>query len=187
MRSSSLPRRLRRQGPRNHQYRQSGARGALLPTIQNSVARAALHGVTKKADGFSGKSAHTSNRINTREVAEEVLVDGWPLNMGRCASHAGPMADFVRQGQRPASSTRSHHVSPAIRPVWPLPLAAKISYLSGQPARCYETENCASIPPMRSNPSLWWGGPAGSVSGHHRAERGHSHDLLTAHQEIGGS
>ena len=72
---------------------------ARIPTIATSVPRAAFAWVTKKLMGKVAIPVITSNRINTPEVAEEVLATG-------CAdmvSMARPLladADFVRQGGR---------------------------------------------------------------------------------------
>ena len=48
---------------------------ARIPTIATSVPRAAFAWVTKKLMGQVGIPVITSNRINTPEVAEEVLAE----------------------------------------------------------------------------------------------------------------
>jgi len=82
---------------------------ARIPTIATSVPRAAFAWVTKKLMGQVSIPVITSNRINTPEVAEEVLADG-------CAdmvSLARPMLadpDFVAK----AMADKSAHIAPCI-------------------------------------------------------------------------
>lgn len=89
---------------------------ARIPTIATSVPRRAFAWVTKKLMGKVGIPVITSNRINTPEVAEQVLAEG-------CAdmvSLARPMladADFVAKAMA-GDSARSRPASPATRPVW---------------------------------------------------------------------
>ena len=78
-----------------------------MPTIATSVPRAAFAWVTKKMKGEVGIPLVTTNRINTPEVAEQLLADG-------CAdmvSMARPLLadpDFVNKAARGLSGGDQH-------------------------------------------------------------------------------
>jgi 2,4-dienoyl-CoA reductase (NADPH2) len=95
---------------------------ARIPTIATSVPRKAFAWVTQKLMGKVGIPVITSNRINTPDVAEDVLATG-------CAdmvSMARPfLADPISCKRRwRAARPRSRPASPAIRPVSITPSAA---------------------------------------------------------------
>jgi len=96
---------------------------------------------------------------------------------------------FVAKGSgRQSPKPDRTHVSACNQPVWAHNLwRAKISTLFWVKPPPAMKPNCASIPPMRSNPSLWWGRPAGLVTAiHARHRRGptRSRNLCTAHQRL---
>ena len=96
---------------------------ARIPTIATSVPRAAFAWVTKKLMGQVNIPVITSNRINTPEVAEEVLATG-------CAdmvSMARPMLADAISWPKPlrARQPRSRRASPATKPALITHLAAK--------------------------------------------------------------
>ena len=106
---------------------------ARIPTIATSVPRAGFAWVTKKLMGKVGIPVITSNRINTPEVAEEVLAEG-------CAdmvSMARPfLADrrFRRQGGGGSRGRNRalHRLQSGLSGSY---LRGKIIHLSGQSAR----------------------------------------------------
>jgi 2,4-dienoyl-CoA reductase (NADPH2) len=97
---------------------------ARIPTIATKVPRAAFAWVTQQ---LKGKVKHpaggTTNRINTPEVAEQVLAEG----MADMVSMARPFLadpDFVRKAAE-GRPTRSTPASAATRPAWTTPSAAR--------------------------------------------------------------
>ena len=157
---------------------------ARIPTIATSVPRAAFAWVTKKLMGKVSIPVITSNRINTPEVAEEVLATG-------CAdmvSMARPMladADFVAK----AMSGRSAEIAPCIacnQACLDHTFSGKISSCLVNPRACYETE--LSIEPASTPKSVAvvGAGPAGLSTAITAATRGHNVVLFDRADEIGG-
>ncbi|MEM6565710.1 MAG: FAD-dependent oxidoreductase, partial [Pseudomonadota bacterium] len=157
---------------------------ARIPTIATSVPRAAFAWVTKKLMGKVGIPVITSNRINTPDVAEEVLACG-------CAdmvSMARPMladADFVSK----TIAGKSDEIAPCIacnQACLDHTFSGKISSCLVNPRACYETE--LEIAPAVSSKSVAviGAGPAGLSTAITAAQRGHSVTLFDQAEEIGG-
>ena len=111
---------------------------ARIPTIATSVPRAAFAWVTKKLMGKVGIPLITSNRINTPQVAEEVLAEG-------CAdmvSLARPMladAGFLAK----AKAGQAERIAPCIacnQACLDHTFGGRISTCLVNPRACYETE-----------------------------------------------
>jgi 2,4-dienoyl-CoA reductase (NADPH2) len=96
---------------------------ARIPTIATKVPRAAWAWVTRQLKGKVGIPLVATNRINTPEVAEQLLADGY-CDM---VSMARPfLADPVCATRpRKAAPTRSTPASAATRPAWTTPFAAR--------------------------------------------------------------
>ena len=157
---------------------------ARIPTIATSVPRAAFAWVTKKLMGKVGIPVITSNRINTPEVAEEVLADG-------CAdmvSLARPMladADFVAK----AMAGKSDRIAPCIacnQACLDHTFGGKISSCLVNPRACHETE--LRIEPVETARAIAvvGAGPAGLSAAITAAQRGHRVTIFDRAQEIGG-
>ncbi|KZY26677.1 MULTISPECIES: NADPH-dependent 2,4-dienoyl-CoA reductase [unclassified Sulfitobacter] len=157
---------------------------ARIPTIATSVPRAAFAWVTKKLMGKVGIPVITSNRINTPEVAEEVLADG-------CAdmvSLARPMladADFVAK----AMAGKSDRIAPCIacnQACLDHTFGGKISSCLVNPRACHETE--LRIEPVGTARAIAvvGAGPAGLSAAITAAQRGHRVTIFDRAQEIGG-
>ena len=157
---------------------------ARIPTIATSVPRAAFAWVTKKLMGKVGIPLIASNRINTPEVAEEVLATG-------CAdmvSMARPMladADFVNK----AASGRAAHIAPCIacnQACLDHTFGGKISSCLVNPRACYETELVLTPTDAPKTIAIVGAGPAGLSTALASAERGHTVTVFDRASEIGG-
>ncbi|WP_299954562.1 NADPH-dependent 2,4-dienoyl-CoA reductase [uncultured Roseobacter sp.] len=157
---------------------------ARIPTIATSVPRAAFAWVTKKLMGKVGIPVITSNRINTPEVAEDVLAGG-------CAdmvSMARPMladADFVAK----AMHGKSDQIAPCIacnQACLDHTFSGKISSCLVNPRACYETELVITPAAARKTIAVVGAGPAGLSTAITAAERGHAVTLFDRATEIGG-
>ena len=157
---------------------------ARIPTIATSVPRAAFAWVTKKLMGKVSIPLITSNRINTPEVAEDVLADG-------CAdmvSLARPMladADFVAK----AMADQSAQIAPCIgcnQACLDHTFGGKISSCLVNPRACYETELKVEPSETPKSIAVVGAGPAGLSAALTAAERGHSVTIFDRASEIGG-
>ncbi len=157
---------------------------ARVPTIATSVPRAAFTWVTKKLMGKVGIPVITSNRINTPEVAEQVLAEG-------CAdmvSMARPFLadpDFVRK----AADGRSDTIAPCIacnQACLDHTFSGKISSCLINPRACYETELAITPTERPKSIGVVGAGPAGLAAAMTAAERGHAVTLFDRDDRIGG-
>jgi 2,4-dienoyl-CoA reductase (NADPH2) len=157
---------------------------ARVPTIATSVPRGAFASVTKKMMGEVSIPLVTTNRINTPEVAEQILADG-------CAdmvSMARPLLadpDFVNK----AAAGRAQDINTCIacnQACLDHAFKAKIASCLVNPRACHETELNYTPAVSRKRIAVIGGGPAGLACATVAAERGHAVDLFDAAGEIGG-
>jgi len=158
---------------------------ARIPTIATSVPRGAFAWVTKKLKSEIGIPLCTTNRINTPEVAEQILGDG-------CAdmvSMARPFladADFVHK----AASGRADEINTCIacnQACLDHTFKLKIASCLVNPRACHETELIYTPAQSRKKRIAVVGaGPAGLACATVLAERGHQVDLFEAADRIGG-
>ncbi len=157
---------------------------ARIPTIATSVPRAAFAWVTKKLIGKVGIPVITSNRINTPEVAEEVLATG-------CAdmvSMARPMladADFVNK----AIAGEAAKIAPCIacnQACLDHTFSGKLTSCLVNPRACHETELVIDKAETRKTVAIVGAGPAGLSTAMTAAQRGHDVTLFDRAHEIGG-
>ncbi|MEX0327095.1 MAG: FAD-dependent oxidoreductase [Ruegeria sp.] len=157
---------------------------ARIPTIATSVPRAAFAWVTKKLMGKVSIPVITSNRINTPEVAEEVLATG-------CAdmvSLARPMladADFVNK----AIAGQSAQIAPCIacnQACLDHTFSGKLTSCLVNPRACHETELEIGTADTAKTVAIVGAGPAGLSTAMTAAQRGHDVTLFDRAAEIGG-
>jgi 2,4-dienoyl-CoA reductase (NADPH2) len=157
---------------------------ARIPTIATSVPRAAFAWVTKKLMGQVGIPVITSNRINTPDVAEDVLATG-------CAdmvSMARPMladAHFVKK----AMDGKANQIAPCIacnQACLDHTFSGKLSSCLVNPRACSETELLVEPATAVKSIAVVGAGPAGLSAAMTAAERGHKVTLIDRADEIGG-
>jgi 2,4-dienoyl-CoA reductase (NADPH2) len=162
---------------------------ARVPTIATSVPRAAFAWVTRKmraefaAAGITTPLV-TSNRINTPEVAEQVLADG-------CAdmvSMARPLladADFVKKAERGQADQINTCIA-CNQACLDHIFQNKLTSCLVNPRACHETELVYRPAASRRRMAVVGAGPAGLTAATLLAERGHEVHLFDAAAEIGG-
>ncbi|MYX17914.1 FAD-dependent oxidoreductase [Streptomyces sp. SID8374] len=157
---------------------------ARIPTIATSVPRAAFTWVTEKVRGAVSVPLVTSNRINTPEVAEEVLASG----RADMVSMARPfLADpeFVAKaaaGRADAINTCIGCNQACLDHVFSLQITSCLV----NPRACHETELVLSPTRTRKRVAVVGAGPAGLACSVTAAERGHAVTLFDSADEIGG-
>ncbi len=157
---------------------------ARIPTIATSVPRAAFAWVTKKLMGEVGVPVITSNRINTPEVAEEVLAEG-SADMVSMARPFLADADFVAK----AEAGQAALIVPCIacnQACLDHTFSLKMSTCLVNPRACNETELVVEPTTAPKTIAVVGAGPAGLSAAITAAERGHKVTLFDAADEIGG-
>ncbi|WP_336052997.1 NADPH-dependent 2,4-dienoyl-CoA reductase [Streptomyces sp. CA2R101] len=157
---------------------------ARIPTIVTSVPRGAYTWVTKRLMGSVTIPLVTSNRINTPEVAEELLADG-RADMVSLARPFLADPDFVAK----AKDGRSEEINTCIgcnQACLDHTFSGKITSCLVNPRACHETELVLSPTRRRKRLAVVGAGPAGLACAVSAAERGHEVTLFDAADEIGG-
>ncbi|WP_300336083.1 NADPH-dependent 2,4-dienoyl-CoA reductase [Accumulibacter sp.] len=157
---------------------------ARIPTIATMVPRAAFAWVTRRLKGAVDIPLITTNRINTPEVAEDVLAAG-------CAdmvSMARPFladADFVNK----AAASKGDEINTCIacnQACLDHIFNGQLSTCLVNPRACHETELIIEKAALRKKVAVVGAGPAGMACATTAAERGHQVTLFEAADRIGG-
>ncbi|MGW5401185.1 oxidoreductase [Streptomyces sp. NPDC003952] len=157
---------------------------ARIPTIATSVPRGAYTWVTKRLMGAVSVPLVTSNRINTPEIAEELLADG----RADLVSLARPFladADFVAK----AAAGRSETINTCIgcnQACLDHTFSGKLTTCLVNPRACNETELVLSPMQLKKRVAVVGAGPAGLACAVSAAGRGHAVTLYEASGHIGG-
>lgn len=157
---------------------------ARIPTIATKVPRAAFSKVTAKLRGSVGIPLITTNRINTPEIAEQILSEG-DADMVSMARPFLADPEFVNK----AAAGRADEINTCIgcnQACLDHTFGGKLTSCLVNPRACHETE-LNYIPTRHSKKIAVIGaGPAGLAASTVAAERGHHVTLFDSAAEIGG-
>ncbi|MBN3839665.1 NADPH-dependent 2,4-dienoyl-CoA reductase [Burkholderia sp. Ac-20349] len=157
---------------------------ARIPTIATKVPRAAYAWVTRQLMGKVGIPLVATNRINTPEVAEQLLADGY-CDMVSMARPFLADAEFVRK----AREGRADEINTCIgcnQACLDHTFSGRITSCLVNPRACHETELVIRPALQRKRIAVVGAGPAGLGFAVTAAERGHAVTLYEAGAEIGG-
>jgi 2,4-dienoyl-CoA reductase (NADPH2) len=157
---------------------------ARIPTIATMVPRAAFSKVTARMKGQVGIPLVTTNRINTPEIAEQVLAQG-DADMVSMARPFLADAFFVEK----AGQDRAHEINTCIgcnQACLDHTFQMKLTSCLVNPRACHETELNYLPAAQRKRIAVVGAGPAGLAFSSVAAERGHQVTLFDASAAIGG-
>ncbi|WP_286264459.1 NADPH-dependent 2,4-dienoyl-CoA reductase [Thalassotalea atypica] len=157
---------------------------ARVPTIATSVPRAAFTWITERMKKEVSIPLVTTNRINTPEVAEDVLANGH-ADMVSMARPFLADADFVNK----AAENRSEDINTCIgcnQACLDHVFEQKRASCLVNPRACYETELNFENTKQAKRIAVVGAGPAGLAFSVYASQRGHQVTLFDRGSEIGG-
>lgn len=157
---------------------------ARIPTIATKVPRAAFTWVTAKFRKALNIPVVTSNRINTPEVANEVLARG----DADLVSMARPFladAEFVNKAERGVPEQINTCIG-CNQACLDHAFEGKMTSCLVNPRACHETELNVEPATIIKRVAVVGAGPAGMAAAQTCAQRGHSVTLFDSEAELGG-
>ncbi|WP_069262099.1 NADPH-dependent 2,4-dienoyl-CoA reductase [Paraburkholderia nodosa] len=157
---------------------------ARIPTIATKVPRGAWAWVTQQLMGKVAVPLVATNRINTPELAEQLLADG-ACDMVSMARPFLADAEFVRK----AREGRADEINTCIgcnQACLDHTFAGKVTSCLVNPRACHETEIVIRPAAQPKRVAIVGAGPAGLACAVTAASRGHAVTLFEASTEIGG-
>jgi 2,4-dienoyl-CoA reductase (NADPH2) len=157
---------------------------ARIPTIATKVPRGAWAWVTRQLMGKVSVPLVATNRINTPELAEQLLADG-ACDMVSMARPFLADAEFVRK----AREDRADEINTCIgcnQACLDHTFAGKVTSCLVNPRACHETEIVIRPAAQPKRVAIVGAGPAGLACAVTAASRGHAVTLFEAGTEIGG-
>lgn len=157
---------------------------ARVPTIATKVPRAAFTWVTKKLKGLVNIPLVTTNRINSPDVAEQVLADG-DADMVSMARPFLADAHFMHK----AAENRADEINTCIgcnQACLDHIFSMKLTSCLVNPYACHETVLTPKTLEKVKKVAVVGAGPAGLAFATTAAQRGHQVTLFDAAEQIGG-
>ena len=157
---------------------------ARIPTIATKVPRGAFAKVTAKLKGEVSIPLVTTNRINTPELADQLLADG-AADMISMARPFLADPEFVNK----AAAGRADEINTCIgcnQACLDHTFGGKLTSCLVNPRACHETELNYIPTTTVKKIAVVGAGPAGLAASTVAAERGHSVTLFDSASEIGG-
>ncbi|PLP88471.1 NADPH-dependent 2,4-dienoyl-CoA reductase [Pseudomonas sp. FFUP_PS_473] len=157
---------------------------ARIPTIATKVPRAAFSKVTAKLRGSVKIPLITTNRINTPEIAEQILAEG-DADMVSMARPFLADPEFVNK----AAAGRADEINTCIgcnQACLDHTFGGKLTSCLVNPRACHETELNYLPTRLLKKIAVVGAGPAGLAAATVAAERGHQVTLFDSASEIGG-
>ena len=157
---------------------------ARIPTIATKVPRAAFTKVTERLKGEVSIPLITTNRINTPEVAEQVLAEGH-ADMVSMARPFLADSDFINK----AAQGRADEINTCIgcnQACLDHTFSGRLTSCLVNPRACHETELNYIPTTAVKKIAVVGAGPAGLAAATVAAERGHAVTLFDAGEQIGG-
>ncbi len=157
---------------------------ARIPTIATMVPRGAFAWVTRRLMGEVGIPLVTTNRINTPDVAEEILASG-------CADMVSMARPFLADAEfvNKATEGRADEINTCIacnQACLDNIFEGKLTSCLVNPRACHETELVIEKSSKPLKIAVVGAGPAGMACAATAAERGHEVTLFDAAPVIGG-
>jgi 2,4-dienoyl-CoA reductase (NADPH2) len=157
---------------------------ARIPTIATSVPRGAFRWVTQKLKSHVSLPLITTNRINSPDIAEDILISG-DADMVSMARPFLADAEFMTK----AAAGQADEINTCIgcnQACLDQVFAGKVTSCLVNPRACHETLMPIQKTVQAKRLAVIGAGPAGLASAINAAARGHQVTLFDAGSEIGG-